>query len=293
MSATKKLGTNYVVARNTGSFGAPTFPLLNIAEDIKLTVEPSGKFDSSDRSGSGNTTIPTRYKVSANFKALWDGSTGLTAFRTAFLAGTSILAGVFDGATSGRGLHGEWAVTSFSPDFPLAAGQPLDITLQPHGNYTNAMIFTTALATTGSDATGTKKLGTNASINDSGGTPMTFMQDIKFSIEPGALFDSSDRSVAIDTVIPCRFKYGATAKFIWDPATSANLAFWTAVTTGAAIELFILDGAYATTGSWGIHSDWCVTAFNLDAPLQSGQMIDVSLEPHGNGATAPVLVTRP
>ncbi len=291
MTTTKKLGTDFVLARNTGSYASPTHPVLANAKDIKFTFEPSGKFDSSDRSGLGNTVIPTRYKVMVNFKALWDGGTALTALRTSFLAGSAILMSVFDAATSGKGVKGWWAVTSFSPDFPLQDGQPLDITLQPHGNAADVMALITNGATTGADTVGTKKLGTTASINSSAGSPYTFMQDIKFSIEPGALFDSSDRSQLFDTVIPTRFQYKANAKFIWDPAVAGNLAFYTAVTTGAPIELFILDGAYATSGSWGVHSDWAVTAFSNTADLQAGQQIDVELVPHGNGTTAPTVVT--
>jgi hypothetical protein len=289
MSSTKKLGKDFNFCRNTGTFGAPTFPIAANCKDVKLSIEPSGKFDSSDRSLAANTVIPTRYKVGVDFNALWDGGTFLTAIRTAFLAGTSILGAVLDGTTAARGIHGEWCVTAFPIDAPLKDGQPIKINLQPHGNYTNAMVFVSAQATTGTDAVGTKKLGTAAVCWD-GSAAVTAMQDIKFSLAPGGLIDSSDRSMLFDSVIPTRAKYAAEGNLIWDPSNAQCLAFWTAFIANGVWNGGFFDGVH-TTGAWGLLGDWAVTAFPIDGQLLAGQQVKLTFEPHGNFTTGVAPVT--
>lgn len=295
MTTTKKLGTNFNFCRNTGTYASPTYPIAANCKDVKLNLEPSGKFDSSDRSQTGDTTIPTRYKASVDFNALWDGGTFLTAIRTAFLAGSPLLGAVLDGTSSARGIHGWWAVTEFPLDMPLRDGQPIKIQLQPHGNGADSMVFVSGASTTGTDTVGTKKLGTNASANDAT-TPITAMQDIKFSAQPSALFDSSDRAMLFDTVIPTRFKYSAEGKFLWDPANSQLLAFWTAFIAnpqGVLTNYSFLDGALATVGSWGLRGDWAVTKFEIDGQLKAGQQVSIAFEPHGNGSNAVAPYTVP
>jgi hypothetical protein len=290
----KKLGTNFTFCRNTGTYGAPTFPIAANVQSLKLNLEPSGKFDSSDRSQLGNTVIPTRYKVSADITALWDGGVFMTAVRTAFLAGTSLLGAVLDGNTVARGIHGEWAVTQFPVTAPLQGGQPISFSLQPHGNYSNPMVFVSGQATTGSDAVGTKKLGTNAEVND-GTNPIKQMQDLTFTLQPGALFDSSDRDFLFDTVIPTRFKYSVQTSFLWDTSNAALLLFWTKFIANpqAPYTLYFLDGPKATTGSWGLYGDWAITGLPFDAPILDGQKVALTAEPHGNYVNAVVPYTAP
>jgi hypothetical protein len=283
----KKLGTNFVVGRNTGSHGSPVWPVAANCRDIKLDLAPN-MFDSSDRSTTGNTKIPTRYKPKLEFDALWDGGTFLTAVRTAFLAGSAIDLIVLDGTTAGRGIWAEWAVTEFPFEFPLQAGQPLKLGFQPHGNAVNAPQFVSAKSTTGADTVGTKKLGTLAELND-GTNPILGVGDVKMMIKPGALFDSSDRSSAFDTVIPTRFEYGIECSFLWNPADAQILAFWTAFIINGPITLYALDGPKATPGSWGLYGDWAIEGFPIDAPLADGQKITLKLSPHGNGSNAVVV----
>jgi hypothetical protein len=290
----KKLGTNFQFCRNTGTYGAPTYTPMANAQSLKLNLEPSGKFDSSDRSQTGNTMIPVRYKVSVDIGALWDGGTALTAVRTAFLAGTSLLGAVLDGATAARGIHGEWAVTQFPINAPLSGGQMINFSLQPHGNYSNPMVFVSAASTAAGDTVGTKKLGTNAQLHD-GTNPIVSMQDITFTLQPGALFDSSDRDFLFDTVIPTRFKYSVQTSFLWDVSNAALLLFWTKFIANpqAPYTLYVQDGAHATTGSWGLYGDWAITGLPFDAPILDGQKITLTLEPHGNYTNAVVPYTTP
>jgi hypothetical protein len=287
----KKLGSALNFCRNTATFGSPTFPVAACVKDVKLDLKEIA-FDSSDRASSGDTVIPCRYEAKVTLDAIWDAGTFLTAVRTAFLAGSSLLGAVLDGATSARGIHGEWAVTEFPIDAPLQDGQKITIGLQPHGQFTNAMVFVSGKSTTGADSAGTKKLGTNAVVYD-GSAAITRLADVKFSLMPGALFDSSDRSTTFNTVIPTRFKYSAEASVLWDPADAQTLDFWTKFIAGNPITLYFLDGTFGVLGTWGLYGDWAVTDFPIDGKLSDGQRIALKFEPHGNGSNAVAPFTDP
>jgi hypothetical protein len=294
----KKLGTNFVIGRNTGSHGSPVWPVAACCRDIKLDIQQK-MFDSSDRSSTGDSDIPTRYAAKLEADALWDGGDFLTAVRTAFLAGSPIDLIAIDGVTAGKGLWAEWAVTEFPIDAPLAAGQPIKLGFQPHGNAANQPQFVTGKAMTGTEAVSTKKLGTNAVLHD-GTNPITAARDMKFSIAPGALFDSSDRvpspasaTVFFDSVIPTRFKYGIEASFLWNPGDAQVLAFWSAFITGAPVTMYALDGAKGVSGSWGLYGDWAISGFPNVSTLADGQKVDLKFSPHGNGSNAVTVYTDP
>jgi hypothetical protein len=294
----KKLGSNACICRNTGSFGAPAWAPITAARDIKWNLAPGAVFVSNDRFITVNTKIPVRYETSLEFSAIWDGGIALTALRTAFLAGTSIeLAFLKEAPTNGaKGIRGEWCVAEFPFQFPLQDGQLINIKLVPHGIFTNAMTFYTdatgALGTV--DVFATKKLGNNASVNLAGGTIVTQARDAKFTAKPGGLFDSKDRTVgSFNTYIPTRFEYTAEFEVLWDEAAANLTTLQTAFQANNPQEFWILDGPYLTTGSWGIHSDFAITDFGIDAQLLDGQKIGVKLEVHGNYANAPTIVTRP
>lgn len=285
----KYLGKDMSINRNTGNYASPAWAFLRAAKDIKLNLEAI-EFDTSDRGSDGDTTTPSRYKCSVDFDAIWDGGTGLTALRTAFLAGSSIELAVLDqtATNSGWGVRGEWAVTAFPLDMPLNDGQKLKIQLQLHGQYTNAPAFyTDATSSAGTAETaGTKKKGKDAVVCNSSGTAMTVIRDFKFSVEPAALFNADDRASLFELVIPTRRKYMAELNAIWQPGNTHLAAFKTAFLNRTAIELFMLDGPYATSGSWGLHGDWMVSKFPIDAKLNAGQDIKIELKPHGAYSTA-------
>lgn len=292
---TRPLGTEFSININTGNYGAPAWAFIRGLSDIKLDIAPGGMIKSDDRSSSFGTEIPTRYKVEVNGTAFWNGGTGQTALRDAFVNGTALELAVLNKAAigSGKGVRAEWAVTQFPLDFPLSDHQKVAFKLQPHADYTHAPTFYTdaTLAAGTAEAISTKKTGTAASVNTAAGAPITHVQDVKLSLQPGAIIESSDRDSTFDVVKPSRFKVEAEVSFLWNPADTQLLAFYTAATTNAAIELFILDGPYATTGSWGVHSDWAVASFPIDAKLKDGQLVTVKLVPHGDGAQAPEFKT--
>lgn len=292
---TRPLGTEFSININTGNYGAPAWAFIRGLSDIKLDIAPGGMIKSDDRASDFGTEIPTRYKVEVNANAFWNGGTGLSALRDAFVAGTPVELAVLNKAAagSGKGVRAEWAVTQFPLDFPLSDHQKIAIKLQPHADYTHAPAFYTdaTLAAGTAEVISVKKQGTKASVNTSAGTPITKIMDVKLGLQPGAIIESSDRDSLFDVVKPSRFKVEAEVSFLWNPADAQLLAFYTAATTNAAIELFILDGPYATTGSWGVHSDWAVASFPIDAKLKDGQMVTCKLVPHGDGAQAPEFKT--
>lgn len=307
MAVAKKKGTDFCICRNTGIDAGANLawtPLI-AARDIKMMRAPGAVFDSSDRAILIQTGIPTRFKPSLEFDMIWNGGAGMIALRDAFVAGTPIYLAGLDGppAASARGMRGDWAVSGFPLDFPLLDGQKVSIKLSPHGNYTNAFELDYTDATAGAGVAETqvaKKLGTNASINDSTNAPITAAADIKLMLENGAEFDASDRVAQtggyyIDMVIPTRKKISAELNLIWVGSTDANYAkvnaFYTAFKAGAPLLMSVLDGPYATPGSWGVKGDWAIEDFPIDAPLLDGQKMAVKLTPHGNYTTAMAFLT--
>ncbi len=297
----KRIGFNRTINRNSnGTFGGtPAWIPIIAAQGIKVNRAPSGTPNTSDRLTATYSTLPTRYKISVDFDALWNKGAGLTALRTAFIAnltGGQIDLSVLDGqpATSAVGYRGEWMVTKFDLDFPLVGAQKVSVNLQPHGNHAASQAvatYTDATVSTGTAETpSNKRPGKLASVNSSGGTPITAIRDWKLGLE-WATFDAGDRADDIDKVLATQFKPSAELNFIWDRSVAALVAFETAFLAHSAYDLYLLDGAYGAGTSWGVHADWAVTDFPDSSELENGQMITVKLEPHGNATTTPTFVT--
>ncbi len=139
--AVEDVGTKYLgsAASITVAAGA-----ITAAMDIKISMTPSGLFDSSDRGCLFDTVIPTtRFKSEVEFSFLWDSSnTKLTGIRTAFLAGSPLLFTVSDGTLFQ--MTGDWAICQFPIEAKLREGQKITVKLKPHGNYSNVPTFTIA-----------------------------------------------------------------------------------------------------------------------------------------------------
>lgn len=296
--ATKSFGKNSCICRDSGSWASPAHIPLIGAKDIKIARKPAGMVDATDRVSASSvidrTEIPVRQNVEISFNAIWNGGAGLTAIRTAFLAGTAIRLAVLNAlpTASGVGLRGDWAVTKFPLKFPLNDGQMLDIALQPHGNYTNAVAtYTDATVAAGTAETqATKKLGKGGSVNDSTNAPITAVRDFSFTCE-WDLANAPDRGSEFDMVIPTVRKITAELEFMWEESNTQLTAFRTAWEANSAITLSLLDGTYATAGSWGPKADWAITDFPADANLTDGLIYKIKLAPHGNYSTAFTFLT--
>jgi hypothetical protein len=290
----KRSGFISCIARNTGAnFGAPLWTPIIRAKGIKGNRAPAGTPDTSDRQVNVYTTIPTRKKISYEFDADWDGGAGLTALRTAFLARSAIDLAALDAqpGSSGTGYRGDWAVPLFSLDFPINGTQKLSTQIVPHGNYTSGQAVAAYTDTVGAgtaETPGTKKLGRNASINNSSGVPFTGIMDFKLNLE-WATWDASDRANVFERINMEQIKVSVEGTFIWDSTEFADWA--TAFANETALDLYVLDGAYATTGSWGCHTDWALTDFPKADELTDGQKVTFKLEPRGNFTTALAFLT--
>lgn len=300
--ATKQLGKDMVVCRDSGNWAGPAHIPLIGARDIKIANKPSAMIDATDRVSASTiitpTEIPTRRSLSVSFDIMWNGGAGATALRTAFLAGTAIRLAVVNkhptatSAAEGVGYRGDWLVKKFPIKMPLNDGQMIDIEIVPHGNYTNAVEeytdTTTVLGTAESQAT--KKLGKNGSVNDSSNAPITAVRDFSFTAE-WETAKSNDRGCVFDTEIPTKRKITADLEFMWEEANTQITAFRTAWEAGSPITLSLLDGPYATAGSWGPKADWAISDHPVDANLNDGQLCKVKLVPHGNYSTAFTFLT--
>lgn len=295
----KELGRNYCVCL-ADSVSAPAFVPLIGAKDIKVSNKPGASFDSTDRAGAlpgiavVKTEIPTRRSVEVSFGALWNGGTGLTALRDAFLTGAPLLLAALDKlpGEGGAGYFGEWCVTKFPMKFPLADGQQIDITLQPHGAWADLAVA--AYVDDGSAGTpeeqAPKKRGQKASVNDSDDAPISAIKDFSFDAS-WELVKSDDRSTEFDMVQPSIFTISADIEFQWNPDDEQLVAILEAAEAGDPITLSLLDGAFADTGSWGPKADWAVTDYPRDASLADGQMCKLKLAPHGNYTTPLAFLT--
>lgn len=140
-----------------------------------------------------------------------------------------------------------------------------------------------------------KKAGTTAQLyrnTGSWGSPTWVAQkvrDLKFTDKPAAMFDSSDRSISINTKIPTRVEWALEFEFIWDASDTGLAAIVTAAQAGTGVELLVTDDAVATTGTKGLRAEWCFeSGWDNDAKLQDGQVIKMKAVPYGNYTNAPV-----
>lgn len=304
----KKRGADACVCLNASGNAGGWIPMI-AARDIKAMWAPGAMFDASDREHGFAKSIPTRMKPSIEFDMIANAGAAFTALRTAFVNGDPIHVAFLQGApgTSAKGMRGDWAVCGFPLEHPLLDGQKVKIVLKPHGNPTYAFdpVYTDALGAGTPETAVAKRLGTNASVNDSSHNPITAAQDIKWTLENGAEFDSNDRvkvtagdsnTYFIDTVIPTRKKFGLEFSVIWDDSDTQLTAIRTAFLAGCAggggaLEMWALDGPYVTSGSWGVHADFAVEEFPIEAPLLDGQKVNLKFAIHGNGTHAPGFVT--
>lgn len=291
----KKLSKNSILAYDTaGNFASPTWRSIKSAKGLTVNRAPSTIIDTSNRFVDVETKKASRLKVSVDADFIWNAGTAQTLLRTAFLAGSAIDLGVFDGpaGSTPRGLRGEWLLTKWALEWSLGSEQKLSTTLMPHGNYTagQSVAYADGGAAGTADTAANNKLGKDAICAVANGTAITGIRDMKLNLEH-ITEDASDRGCNFDCYVPTRMKIGAEVTYVEDSSVAAIVAFRTAHEAGSALDLWLLDGPYATTGSWGVHSDWVITGFNKAGELNGLQLITCQLEPAGDYTTAATFVT--
>jgi hypothetical protein len=302
----KAIGLRYNICRDSGSFGSPAHIPIIGAKDIKVTAKPSAVVDGSDRVSTAllyEKVIPIRHNIEWSFNALYNGGAGLLALKNALIAGTAIRLTLMNNppadTTTGAGVgyRGDWLIKKGSFKWNLREGNQVDFVGCPHGGYTNAVVsYTDATTVLGvAETQATKKLGTNASVNDSSNAPITAVQDISLDFE-WDVTDATDRAAAspddYDMYLPTRLKINAGVSFIWKEDDTQLVAFRTAWKANSSIMLSIQDGTYAA--GWGVGAaggvSWSITDYPLDANLIEGQKYSVKLQPSGNYTVAPAYV---
>ena len=140
----------------------------------------------------------------------------------------------------------------------------------------------------------TKKTGTAAQVYRNTNTYASptwaalAVQGLKFVDKPGGMFDSSDRTIGVNTKIPARSEWSLEFEFIWDASNTGLAALVTAAQGNTGIELNVTDDAIATTGTKGLRCEWTVeSGWDNDAQLQAGQLVKMKLVPYGNYTNAP------
>lgn len=85
----------------------------------------------------------------------------------------------------------------------------------------------------------------------------------------------------------------ATIEFgmLWDTGDADFTAIKDAFTGNTAIEVLVLDGLVATTGSQGLRVTCMVKSFTRNENLGEALMVDVSLRPVKNSNAAPAWYT--
>lgn len=114
------------------------------------------------------------------------------------------------------------------------------------------------------------------------------VRDLKFMDKPANMFDSSDRTITVNTKIPARAEWTLEFEFIHDSTDTGLVALITAAQAGTAIELLVTDGPVATSGTKGLRAEWAIeSGYENDMKLTDGQVVKMTCVPHGNYTNAP------
>ncbi len=132
--------------RNTGTFGSPTWVLIDNIENLKIGSSRT-KAAASTRASIYNKYLPGQLDLSISFQMPRNVSdTDFTTLRTAFLAGTTIGVAYAAGpiATQGtRYVKLDCKITKMDEDEPLDAACMVDVELVPDATSTNDPTETT------------------------------------------------------------------------------------------------------------------------------------------------------
>lgn len=142
------LSENAKLYRNSGSYGTPTWDLINNVKDLTLNLDKDEVDITTRGSGGFKEFIDGMIDASIDFGMVWDtADTDFTAIRTAFFAKTAIEFLILDGlqATSGsQGLRVTCMIKSFTRNENLGEALMVDVTLRPVKNANAAPTWYTA-----------------------------------------------------------------------------------------------------------------------------------------------------
>lgn len=134
--------------RNAGTYGTPTWTVMDNVKDLTLTLTKEA-IDVSTRAAAGWREFVDGLKdASIEWSMVWDdGDTAFTAIKAAFLNNTAIEVLVLDGAynsTGSQGLRATCMVESFTRNETLGEALMVDVTIRPTKNSNAAPAWFTA-----------------------------------------------------------------------------------------------------------------------------------------------------
>lgn len=129
-----KIGFNYKLYRNTGTYGSPTWNEITVTRDLTLNMT-HGEAVASSRASEYEVTLATLKQVSIDFSTVLDtAGDDYAALKTAFLNRTTVDCAVADGAIATAGteyFRCDYVITNFTRSEPLQDVVTVDVTLKP------------------------------------------------------------------------------------------------------------------------------------------------------------------
>lgn len=128
-----KVGLEGAVYINTGTFGAPTWLLIDLTKDATVTLEKSLADLSSRASGGWRWKKAALKDFKVDLTMVYDDTdTAQAAIAAAFLSDATVDLQILDAtiALSGAGFRGQFEVASYNKSEALEDGQMLDCSFE-------------------------------------------------------------------------------------------------------------------------------------------------------------------
>lgn len=131
----KRLGLDCRLYRNTGTYAAPNWVLIDNVRDLTLSLSKAEADLTTRANNRWRATIGTLKELEVEFEMVWDTEdTNFTALFDAFLNGTAIEFLILDGAVSAPGslgLRATCEVMQFDRAEPLEDGVKASVVIKP------------------------------------------------------------------------------------------------------------------------------------------------------------------
>ncbi len=130
-----RLGFNGKTYRNTGSWGVPTWNLVDNIKDLALNLSKTKSDVTRRATGGWRANVGTIREATVEFGQVWNTSDDdYQTFLNSFLNGTAIDMMILDGAVGvagSEGLRAEMEVMQFTRGEQLAEAMGCDVALEP------------------------------------------------------------------------------------------------------------------------------------------------------------------
>jgi len=117
------------------------------------------------------------------------------------------------------------------------------------------------------------------------------VMDLALNMDAGEA-TASNRGSTWELTVATLKKASLEFKQVWDPADLDVTTLLGIFTANSTIEMLVLDGLAATTGSQGLRALMMVTAWNREEPLEGALLAALTMKPTYS-ANAPAWYTVP